>query len=116
MIECSVLRCTSSAEEIIVVDGPGDESLPVCGSHKDAMDGGDDWVLRRRGEQTGRSADVLMAGDMPWRVLAASAAKVQGNRAGLLLQLTLTQAAESRDMQLLLPWDEAEVLKGMMDS
>lgn len=116
MAECSVLRCTSAAEETIVVGGPEDESVPVCGSHKDAMDGGDDWVLHHGGEQAGRTAEILMAADVPWRVLAASSAKVQGNREGLLLRLTLSHAGASKDLQLLLPWDEAEVLKGMMDS
>lgn len=90
--------------------------MPVCAHHKDAMDGGEDWVLQHPDRQAARSADVLMAGDVPWRVLAASGMKVQGNRAGLILHLTLSHAGESRDLQLLVPWDEAEVLKGMLDS
>lgn len=116
MPECSVLRCTSVAEEIIAVDGPEDEVLPVCGSHKDAMDGGEDWILHHPGDQGGGSAEVLMAQDVPWRVLASSAAKVEGNRSGVLLHLTLSHAGDSKDLQLLVPWEEAEVLKGVMDS
>ena len=90
--------------------------MPVCETHKDAIDGGEDWVLQHAEGQAGLPATVLMSGDVPWRMLAASAEKVLGNRTGLILHLTISHSGESRDLQLLVPWDEAEVLSELMDS
>lgn len=114
MPECSVFRCTSAADEIFFVEGRGEESVPVCGSHKEAMDGGEDWVFLPTEGQAGGSGVVLVGENVPWRVLAASAVRAQGNKAGLILHLTLSHSGESKDLQLLVPWEEAEVLKGMM--
>ncbi|QSZ51307.1 hypothetical protein [Arthrobacter sp. D5-1] len=80
------------------------------------MDGGEDWVLKHPEGQESRSAGVLMSQDVPWRVLATSAIKVGGNKPGLVLHLTLSHAGDSKELQVLVPWDEAEVLKGILDS
>ncbi|MCU1516515.1 MAG: hypothetical protein JWQ75_1236 [Pseudarthrobacter sp.] len=116
MQECSVNRCTARADEVFYVEGPDEQALPVCASHKEIMDSGEDWVLRHQAGNAGHSSGILTLHDVPWRVLAVSAMKVGGNKPGLILHLTLSHSGESKETQLLLPWDEAEVLKGILDS
>ncbi|WP_155854251.1 hypothetical protein [Arthrobacter sp. MA-N2] len=116
MHECSVRGCTAPADDVFHVEGPDEQALAVCGAHKDAMEGGEDWVLTHPDGAGPGGADVLVSRDVPWRVLAASAKKAEGNKTGLILHLTLSHAGQSRELQLLVPWDEAEVLRGILDS
>ncbi|MBT2586494.1 hypothetical protein J7I86_11695 [Arthrobacter sp. ISL-95] len=107
----------TTADEIFFVEGPEEEAVPICSVHKEALEGGEFWILQHLTQPSGPVvANVLMSGDVPWRVLAASAESASGSATGLLLHLTISHSGELKDLQLLVPWDEAEVLKGLLDS
>jgi hypothetical protein len=115
---CAVIGCTLEADEIHTVLTPAEASYPVCENHRDRIYGGDDWLP---GHEPGASPDgapttILMAEDLPRRVLAASATKAGGSRPGLTLRLTTVKNGESKEFEMLLPYDEGEILKGLLES
>lgn len=113
MTLCSVFHCESSADEEFRIEDPEASAIPVCGTHKDALDAGADWVLD---EQDSDPARLLLGNDVPWRVLAISPDRSRGSVNGLMLRLTLSQMGTTRDLRLVVPWSEVDILKEMLDS
>jgi hypothetical protein len=115
---CAVNGCQSGADGVHTVDTPREISYPVCEHHGDLIDGGEDWLPVENSESTGEgeSAAILMGEDLPWRVLAGSASRAGGNRPGLLLKLTMVRNGESREFETLLPRDEGEILRGLLEA
>lgn len=113
MALCLVFHCESSADEEFRIEDPEASAIPVCGTHREALDAGADWVLE---EQDAEPARLLMGNAVPWRVLAISPDRSRGSVKGLMLRLTLSQMGTTKDLQLVVPWGEVDILKEMLDS
>lgn len=113
MSVCSVVGCVDPADDLQYAGEPVNRDLPICTAHGQKLANGDQWYALRAGADNDHPA-VYTGIDVPPRVLAVSAARCAGSEPGILLRLTLGGEHETKDLHVLVPWEEVGVVTSVL--